>query len=63
MKKNALEIGNAVEFKFEGGIDNGILLDKGVYRAEIELATEGEDGSESIQKISVPYKDIVGLMA
>jgi len=54
MKKNLLEVGNAVEFVKNGNIDNGVLIEKAVYNAKIE--------NDNKDVIEVPYKDIKEIL-
>jgi hypothetical protein len=61
MKKINLELGAVVEFKFEGGVDTGVLQDKGVYQAQIGT-TVTEDGVDKDVTVSVPYKDVLALV-
>lgn len=56
MKKNLLEVGMAVAFKFDKAVETGVVAEKGVYQATI--ARPEYDGVA--EKVMVPYKDVLG---
>ena len=61
MKKNLLEINDAVEVKFDGGVEDGVLLEKGVFAGKVLLFAD--EGDELATVATIPYKDILGAVA
>jgi len=56
MKKNLLENGQNVEFVKAGELFEGVLIEKNVYNATVELANDDKD------VLDVPYKDIKEIL-
>lgn len=59
MKKALLKLGNTVEFLKDGMINDGTLVAKNAYNADIEAVTTDE---QEDAVITVPYKDIKSIV-
>lgn len=58
MKRNLLNVNDAVEIKIDGGIDNGIITDMGIFSATVMV---GNDETDELDVVAIPYKDIVSI--